>query len=178
MENRTPDEILTRLCEVEHELSQLHESNKHGSFDMDGNKRRNLGEEHVFLSRQLEASDNCGGLVQTLMIKYASGELPVKLVSLEYFKSEITRLIQAGVLGLEDEARAVHQAQLALGLIPDDTARGEYLGTDPHGFSYYWPDWQGFYVYRYSPAGEPRGWICTIDIWERTMHNLLQMKGK
>lgn len=49
----TEKEILSRLCEIERELSDLHEANKHGSFDMDGNKRRNLSEEHIFLSRQL-----------------------------------------------------------------------------------------------------------------------------
>lgn len=50
---RTKQAILSRLCEIECELSDLHEANKYGSFDMDGNKRRNLSEEYVFLSRQL-----------------------------------------------------------------------------------------------------------------------------
>lgn len=51
--------ILQRLCQIEVELSDLHYANKHGngSFDVDGNRRRRLSEEHVFLSRQYESQE-------------------------------------------------------------------------------------------------------------------------
>lgn len=52
--NTDEKEILSRLCDIERELSDLHEANKHGSFDMDGNQRRGLSEEYVFLGRQLD----------------------------------------------------------------------------------------------------------------------------
>lgn len=54
MMTATDTEILSRLCEIERELSDLHEANKHGSFDMDHNRRSNLSSEYVFLSRQLD----------------------------------------------------------------------------------------------------------------------------
>lgn len=46
------------------------------------------------------------------------------------------------------------------------------LGTDPHGFTY----WQhkDHYVYQHRPDGSMVGWICTVGVWESTMHTLLR----
>ena len=62
------DTILARLCQIEVELSDLYYNNQHGSFDMDGNQRRNLSEEYVFLSRKLrEANANPTDTDQSLL---------------------------------------------------------------------------------------------------------------
>lgn len=51
----TEKELLFRMAQIETELSSLHYQNQHSTVDMDGNKRRNLGEEQVFLRRLYDA---------------------------------------------------------------------------------------------------------------------------
>lgn len=79
--------------------------------------------------------------------------------------------MKGGILNDQERGRADHKAQLALGLIPDDTDRSDYLGTDKHGFLYY--SRTDHYVYQYSPTGQSCGWIATIATWEQTLNELL-----
>lgn len=47
----TKSEILNRICRIEIELSSLYYENKKGTLDPLGNKKSNLSQEWVYLSR-------------------------------------------------------------------------------------------------------------------------------
>ena len=51
---KTREEIIQEICSIESQLSDLHYAQKTATLDMDGNKKRNLSEAWVILSRQLK----------------------------------------------------------------------------------------------------------------------------
>jgi hypothetical protein len=56
-------------------------------------------------------------------------------------------------------------------ITPENDARGEYLGTDAHGFTYYLR--ADLYVYQYNPAGVCRGWISHVTAWDNAISAIL-----
>lgn len=56
MNEERQDEILTRLCRIDREISDLR--SHYGSFDLFGMKKTSLSSEYVFLSRQLDKPEH------------------------------------------------------------------------------------------------------------------------